>query len=204
MSFSAPIFHSCSLPYYLLHTIEWSVSQPIQESNTYLQLLIISTQFQYIETIYNKTFKNRIFSHRFSVELATLSNCIEVLVLEVNASKRPAIAFGPKQSNSNLDIGLKKAWTHKLSLLLVTPQVQGWKRAHWVVGQGICQVWKSTCKDGTMSQWWQSPNPILTMTGPITTAQPDGTGQLFHKLILSLFRGSMIQSYVTQEALLLF
>lgn len=62
MSLSDPIPPPCLLP----PTIEWFASQPTQESNICLWLLIIIAQFQFIETIYNKTFKNLLFSHEFT------------------------------------------------------------------------------------------------------------------------------------------
>lgn len=73
---------------------------PTQKSNTYLWLLIRVTQFQYTETIYISTYKILILSHTFTVQLAILTNCIEVLVPHTSHT----IALGPKQSYSDLDI----------------------------------------------------------------------------------------------------
>lgn len=84
------------------------------------------------------------------------------------------------------------------------------KRAHWVVGQGICQV----CVSIPPQRWHnapmvadkESPNPVLTLTGPVTLVQPDSGEQHWAALLTAHpfpFRGARGTSYMTHDQALL-
>lgn len=86
------------------------------------------SQFQYTETTGKKTLKDLIFSHGFTVTLAMLSNCPEVLV-SGPCYYKPSNSLWPKAIKLWPGYWLQAlAWAHRLSLLLVIPQMQGSKK----------------------------------------------------------------------------